>query len=177
MAGTTVKSTGFGIRLNVQVDADQATATFKKARRLIRREFHDILLQSTDDVVVPTARALAGGLRIKRKSTAAMIIARKGAFNSVYLTSRTRGQIGRAFGLQELGGHISTPLVAKRRGARGGHAPAIKTPHGFFFRVSGVRTYTGRRFLTRAVEHELGHVTDVAMKRLMTAFDPLEHTP
>ena len=178
MAGTTVKSSfGQGIRLVVNVDADAATKTFKKARRLIRREFHQILLESANEVVVPHAKVLAGNLKIKGRSTSAMIVARRGSYNSVYLTSRTRGQLGRAFGLQEVGGTLG-PVVPKagRKGA-GGHAPALKTPRGFFARTTGVRVYTGRRFLAGAVHAELGHVTDVAMRRLMHAFDPLEHTP
>lgn len=177
MGSTTVKSAGTGIRLTIHVDADQATATFKKARRLIRRDFHNVLLGAAQDTVVPKARVLAGNLKINGQSTAGMIVARKGSFNSVYLTSRTRGKTGRAFGLQELGGHISTPLVSKRKKGAGGHAPAIKTPHGFFFRISGTRTYTGRKFLRHAVDQDLDRMTDLTLKRLMGAFDPLEHTP
>jgi hypothetical protein len=165
-----VGGTGLAIKFNL-ADLERTSETFKQARRDIGRDLRTQVVETADNVVLPTAKTRATNLKVKGRGVAASLVVRKGPGNAAYLTTSMRGINGRVIGLQEFGGTVRTRILPKKPGG------AIRTPWGPRASISGPRHYKGRHFLTGAVKTKYPEFERRLLKDLMQAFSPLDHTP
>lgn len=155
------------MRVSVRVDAHRASDEFKQARKEINGRLKAAMKQAGERVVLPEAKRRSGGLKVAGISTASLLVVvpRRA---SAYITAR--GKRGRAVGLQEFGGTVRSPVLPKKKKAvlvNGQPIAAMTTP----------RVYTGRHFLTGAVQAKLPETERVILEEILDAFDGLEHHP
>lgn len=157
------------IRVDVKVDAHKATEEFKQARREMNARLKLALEKAGKRVVLPAAKRGAGHLRVEGVNVASALVIRARSTSAV-LTTSLRGKKARAVGLMEYGGTVRAPVLPKKKKAvvvNGQPIAAMTTP----------RHYTGKHFMTTAVQSNLPQTERVILEEIMQAFDGLEHHP
>lgn len=158
-----------GLRVTARIDAVKTSDEFKAARHDIGVRLKEGLKAAGEEVALPKAKLLAANLKVAGESTATSLVVRPRARDAV-LTTTMRGKLGRAVGLQEMGGTVKTPILPKRKRAvvvNGQPVAKVATP----------RHYTGRHFLTLSVETQRDQIDRAVLRHVMRAFDGLDHTP
>lgn len=157
------------VHVTAKVDATKATQEFKQARREINTRLKSAMEKAGKRVVLPEAKRRAGGLRVEGVSVSSALVIRARS-TTAFLTTSLRGKKARAVGLMEYGGTVHTPVLPKKKKAvlvNGQPIAAMTTP----------RHYTGRHFMTTAVQVSLPKTERVILEEVMHAFDGLEHHP
>jgi hypothetical protein len=163
------------IQIHVESNIARGTEAFKRARRTINDHVKRALLEVGERVVLPTARAKAAKYKVEGQAIADTLMIRTTA-RSGYIASRLRGRRNRAIGLLEYGGVVTT-TIRPRHDSQSDRPAAVLTPWGPKALVSGERRYTGRFFLTHAVEEKADDIAQGMLPELLKAFEPLEHQP
>ena len=153
-----------GVRIAVSVDAERASLQFKEARHEVNSRTREGLRLAGERVALPEAKLRAGNLKVAGVVTASTLIVRP-TTRDAYLTTSLKGKAGRAVGLQEFGGVVSTLIVPKNRQAvvvNGQPVAQVATP----------RHYTGRRFMTSAVAAKKQDIAEAVRDEILKAFEP-----
>lgn len=155
------------MRVRVTVDAEKATEEFKQARRDVNKRMREGLKRAGEKVALPAAKRNASHLRVEGQSVASSLIIRATS-RDAYLTTRLNRKKGRAVGLQEYGGIVSTKIIPKK----GNRAVVVNGQPVAY--VDTPRHYKGQKFMTRAVESNRQRIGEAVRDELMHAFDGLD---
>lgn len=153
------------IRIDVKVDADQATDAFKRARRDMSRRARSGMKRAGEQTILPLARSAVaqktpvqpGKLVVKTTTTFA------------YMTA-TNVKEGRKIGLLNYGGTVRPPIEPRKRKALAFNGVVVS-------RVNTVRRYRAQHFLEDARDRKLDEFGQALLPELLLAFTPLEHSP
>lgn len=154
--------------VRVKVDTGLADAALREVRRDANRAMRDGIVQAAEMTVLPRARAFAP--RRTGRLAASLVVRRSGS--RAYLTTSLAGKAARRAGLLEFGGTVRTPIVPKRKRARGNRRRPAALHFGgrFAARVTTPRRYRGRRYMTRGVEAGLPAFTDQMARSVLVSF-------
>jgi hypothetical protein len=156
-----------GVRVGVKVDVAKATEEFRRVRRDANQRMREALRIAGEKDVLPKAKALAGGLAVTsptgaKTRTASTLVVKSRAREAI-LTTSIGGKLGRAVGLQEFGGDVSTTILPRKKKALTVNGQPVAS-------VSGTRHHHPHRFMLRAVDTSIGAFERTLLDETMRLF-------
>jgi hypothetical protein len=150
-------------KLRAKPEVGPPVRAFREARRSLDRHVKAGLVEAGEEVAVPAARVGVGNWAIAGRPVAGTLVARA-TLRGAYVTTTMRGTAGRAVGLLEFGGDVSTPIRPKK-----GRALVIA---GRFVRahVTKTRHYRPGLRITTAVEASQPRIAEVTERNVIRAF-------
>jgi hypothetical protein len=156
-----------GIRVGVKVDAARASEEFRQIRRDANQNMRQALRIAGEKDILPRAKIRAGGLAVTSptgaKTRTASTLTVKPRAREAILTTSVGGKTGRAVGLQEFGGDVSTTILPRKKKALTVNGDVVSS-------VSGTRHYHPHRFMLGAVDTGLDAFTRTLLRETMRLF-------
>jgi hypothetical protein len=157
--------------VGVKVDVERASEEFRQIRRDADQRLREALRVAGEKDILPRAKARAGGLAVTSLSgaktrTASTLVVKPRAREAI-LTTSIGGKLGRAVGLQEFGGDVSTTILPRKKKALTVNGQPVAS-------VSGTRHHHPHRFMLGAVDQGLDAFTGTLLRETMRLFRDFE---
>jgi hypothetical protein len=115
------------MRFSAHIDAGRTTEEFRSARVQINQRVRTGIQNCVERIALPRVRAFA---KAPAEVRAALIARATGT--SGYITTGGSRKLDRILGLLNFGGTVRGTIRPKQGRSGKGHAPALKTPNGYF---------------------------------------------